>query len=163
MSKSILTAQRARELLSYDSDTGVLHRLTSTGGCLHSSIAGSPQKDGRIQLYLDNKNHKAHRVIWLIVTGEWPKYDIDHIDGNPANNTWSNLRDIPHKINLQNRIKAAKGSAIPFLGVIKNKNRFGSQIKINGKKVWLGTFDTPEEAHQVYLDAKRKYHEGCTI
>lgn len=159
----MLTAQRVRELLSYNPETGLLYRLTSSGGRSAGTIAGNRSKDGRIQIYIDNKNYKAHRVIWLLVTGEWPLYDVDHKDGNPSNNAWSNLRDVPHRINLENRVKAAKGSAIPLLGVIKNKARFGAQINVDGKRIWLGTYDTPEEAHQVYLGAKRKLHNGCTI
>lgn len=159
----MLTAQRARELLSYDPETGNLYRLISSGGRKAGTIAGNRKSDGRIQISLDDKNYKAHRVIWLMVTGEWPKFEIDHIDGNPSNNAWSNLRDIPHMLNLQNRVKSPNGSAIPLLGVVRNRKRFGAQIKVDGKRVWLGTFDTPEEAHSVSLDAKRKLHEACSI
>lgn len=158
----MLTAQRLRELFSYNKETGALTRLTDAGGRRAGSIAGSVSKDGRIQIYVDDKNYKAHRVIWLLVTGEWPVYDVDHIDGNPSNNSWSNLRDVPHHINQQNRHGATKSSTTKTAGVTMNRGRYGTQIKIDGKRVWLGTYDTPEEAHAVYVKAKREHHIGST-
>ena len=158
----MLTAQRLRELFSYNEETGQLTRLTNAGGRRAGTIAGNVSNDGRVQIYVDDKNYKAHRIIWLLVTGNWPEYDVDHIDGNPSNNSWKNLRDVPHDINLQNRQGATKGNSTKTAGVTMNRNRYGAQIKIDGKRVWLGTYDTPEEAHAVYVKAKREHHVGST-
>ena len=158
-----LTAQRLRELLHYDPETGLLTRKTTRGGQPTGAIAGNVCTDGRVQVYIDGRNFKAHRLIWLWVTGQWPVNDVDHKDGIPSNNRWANLRDVPHAVNLQNRQRAPKHSSTGLLGVTKNRGGFGAQIKINGKRVWLGTFDTPEEAHRVAIDHKRIHHKGNTL
>lgn len=158
-----LTAARLRELLAYDPETGFLIRRFSIGGQKAGSIAGNTSNDGRVQLYVDGKNYKAHRLIWLHVTGAWPVNDVDHRDGNPSNNRWDNLRDVTHQVNQQNRQGPTKTNSTKTIGVTMNRDRYGAQIKIDGKRIWLGTFDTPEEASAVYLEMKRLHHAGCTI
>lgn len=158
-----LQTSRLIELFRYDPLSGFLFRKTSTGGRLPGSKAGSIGTDGRVQIYVDGANYKAHRIIWQLVTGVEPEHEIDHIDGNPSNNSWSNLRHVTHQINLENRRGPTKANPHKVSGVTKNKNRFGAQIKADGRRIWLGTYDTPEEAHAVYVEAKRRMHAGCTI
>jgi hypothetical protein len=158
-----VTAERLRELFNYDPKTGILTRRFTRGSRIAGSVVGNVAKDGRVQLSVDNNHCRAHRIIWLMVTGSLPLHDVDHVDGNPSNNRWDNLRDVPHKINLQNRQGATKANPLKLLGVQPNHNRFMANIKIDGKRVYLGTYKTPQEAHAVYLEAKRKYHEGNTL
>jgi hypothetical protein len=159
----MLTQEILNKLYHYDSTTGVLTHKTSRGGIKAGSIAGNICQDKRVQIYVLGKNYKAHRIIWLMVTGKLPLFEIDHIDGNPSNNAWDNLRDVPHRINQQNRRGPTVANVTKLAGVTPNKNRYGAQIKIDGKRVWLGTYDTPQEAHAVYLRFKRMHHVGCTI
>jgi hypothetical protein len=158
-----LTAERLRELLHYNPGTGVFTRLRTAGGVCAGSVSGYVANDGRVLVNINNHPYKAHRLAWLYVTGEWPKHDVDHRNGNMADNRFSNLRDVPHQVNQQNRQGPTKANRLKFIGVTPNRARFGAQIKIDGKRVWLGTYDTPEEAHAVYLEKKRKYHEGNTL
>lgn len=158
-----LTADRLRELYVYEPGNGLLRRRTSTGGRSAGSVAGNGQPGRCIQIYVDGRNYKAHRIIWLMVTGVWPTYEVDHMDGDPSNNRWNNLRDTPHRINQQNRRQCPSHSKLKVIGVTPNRDRFGAQIKVDGKRVWLGTFDTIEQAHAVYLEAKRRLHLGCTL
>jgi hypothetical protein len=159
----MLTQELLNNLYHYNPETGVLTHKTSRGGVKAGSVAGSIGCDKRVQMYIFGKNYKAHRVIWLMVTGSFPNNEIDHIDGNPSNNSWNNLRDVTHIVNQQNRKGATKANRTKLAGVTPNRNRFGAQIKIDGKRIWLGTYDTPEEAHAIYLKVKRIHHIGCTV
>jgi HNH endonuclease/AP2 domain len=163
MANSILTSERLHELLSCDPESGIFTRNSSAGGSVIGSVAGYKAPDNRIKIYVDGKNYNAHRLVWLYVHGYIPTIDIDHIDGDPSNNRLANLREVSHKVNLQNRKGPTKANELGVMGVIRNKERFGAQIRVDGKRVWLGTYDTPELAHSVYLHTRRKLLEGNTI
>ena len=97
-------------------------------------------------------NVKAHQLIWYLSTGEAP-YMIDHINGNKSDNRLSNLRVVNTQKNAFNRIKV-KG-----YNYYKPTDKYKSQIKINGKQIHLGYFETENEARQAYLNAKKIYHK----
>src|SRR3990167_8194498 len=93
--KPRITAVEARRLFAYDPDTGVVtRRVNINGGGKAGSVAGA-LFDGRghLGVLVDYERLYLHRVIWLIVIGEWPVADVDHRDGDPANNRWANLRE----------------------------------------------------------------------
>jgi len=168
MATNNLTLQRLREVLDYEESTGVL-----TWRCLMArnnrigKPAGTVDKHGYICVNIDKRRYYAHRLAWLHFYGEWPTACIDHIDGNPANNSIANLRDVPHLLNMQNRRAAAskRKHDLP-LGVVANAspiNPFTARIRVNGAPRHLGNFPTPEAAHQAYVEAKRLHHIGGTL
>lgn len=159
----MITQDRLKQLLHYNPDTGIFTRLKANRKLTIGSPCGSVGKDNRVMISIDNKNYRAHRLAWLYIYGEFPELEIDHINGNASDNRICNLRSVSHKVNLQNRVSFTKHNSVKYIGVTKNRNRYGAQIKIDGVRVWLGTYDTPEEASEVYLKFKRQYHEGCTI
>jgi hypothetical protein len=151
------------EHLSYNPDTGEFTRLKNSGPRKAGSRVGVV--NGRyVQIGFGGYRDRAHRLAWLFVHGYIPE-EIDHINGNGLDNRMCNLRSVTHQQNNQNHVKPPKHNSTGFMGVsfFKGTNRFYSYIQVNGKKMHLGYFDTPDEAHQVYLQAKRKYHSSCTI
>jgi len=72
-------------------------------------VGNSWDTDGYINntLLLEIKGRRVHivvaRLCWLVHTGDWPKYTIDHIDRDPLNNKWDNLRDVTQKVNNSNK------------------------------------------------------------
>ena len=89
-----LTAERLREVMSYDPETGVLTWRKKTGRkgrVVVGRAAGNYDPDGYICVRIDRKNYKAHRLAWLYVYGTWPDNRIDHIDGIKDNNAITNL------------------------------------------------------------------------
>jgi len=114
--------------------------------------AGNFRHDGYRKLKFCGKQYLVHRVAWLLHHGSWPVGDIDHIDGNPSNNKLSNLRDVPHNVNIQNRKAATIKNKTGFLGVVKRRNKYAAHIHRNGKQIYLGLFDTPELAHKTYKE-----------
>jgi hypothetical protein len=85
---------------------------------------------------------------------------IDHIDMNMGNNRISNLREASKSGNGQNKIACQSNNKSGYLGVsfYKPINKFRATIFVNKKHIALGYFDTPEEASEAYITAKRKYH-----
>lgn len=162
----MLTQKRLKELLHYEPQTGtftwLVKRNSHSGSVKPGSIAGC-QVQRYIIIGIDGERLLAHRLAFLYMRGRWPIKYIDHIDGDGSNNRFKNLRDVSHSINLQNRHSATILNKTGLLGVVPNHRRFSAQIKIDGKQVYLGTFDTAKKAHAVYLQRKRKAHPGCSI
>lgn len=169
MAKNDLTAARLRELLSYNPETGEFIRLAAGGKRLTrpdtvGPVVGAGNHLGYKQVSVAGMQYQAHRVAWLYMTGAWPTGQIDHINGDGKDNRWCNLRDVAPRVNSQNQRAARSDNGIGMLGVYPNHKRFMAKISTPEKRnLYLGTFDTAEEAHAAYLQAKRKFHEGCTI
>jgi hypothetical protein len=124
---------------------------------------GSVNADGYVHVYFRGKYHKAHRLVWLHVTGEWPTTELDHINGDRSDNRFENLRPVTRECNMQNQRRARSDNAAQVLGVHRKCRRYQARIGVDGKNIHLGTFDTAEEAHAAYVAAKRVLHVGGTL
>jgi hypothetical protein len=97
------------------------------------------------------------------MTGNWPKYQIDHINLKRADNRWINLREATHGQNVQNS-SLRKNNTTGFKGVsklshkCKLKRPFRARITVNNREIILGVFSTAEEAHTAYLAAAKKHY-----
>ena len=159
-----ITAERLRQILAYDPATGVFTwRMRTAIRATVGSVAGSINSDGYILISIDDRKHRAHRLAWMWMYGEWPKHQVDHINGIRTDNRIVNLRNVSSIVNSQNERSARRNNKTGLLGVRPSGNRFQSAIRIDGNKTHLGCFETPELAHAAYVAAKRKFHEGCTI
>lgn len=165
-----LTQAELKSWLSYDPFTGIFvwvkkpNRRISIGSTA-GSISTTGREVGRVYISINKKLYGAHRLAWMYMTGSNPKNQVDHINGNPSDNRFENLRDVPPVVNSQNLRKAGKLSSTGLLGAQKDSRRGGfvSAIKVKKKAIYLGSFDTAEAAHAAYVEAKRTYHKGCTI
>jgi len=160
-----LSYEELKELLEYDSDTGIIRWKLNRSRAKAGSIAGCIDKYGYICIGINGKAYKAHRLAWILHYGVWPEHQIDHINMDKSDNRLVNLRDVTCAINKQNIKFAKKGSKSGMLGSHwdKSHNKYKARIKLNGKTKNLGYFDTAEEAHKASVDAKRIYHIACTI
>lgn len=160
----MLTQARLKEVFDYNPETGMFTRILAISRKSKvGDIIRTTNKHGYIVLRLDKELHFCHRLAWLYVYGEYPKSNIDHINGNPSDNRIANLRDVSQKVNAQNIRKPHCDNKTGFAGVCKDKKKFNARIYHNGKTVNLGSFSTPEEANEAYIKAKRSFHFGCTI
>lgn len=158
----MLTAERARELLSYDPATGEFRwKVTNSNRCKAGNVAGWDQDDGkgrvRICITVDGKKHKAHRLAWLITHGVWPPQLIDHINGNSADNRLCNLRLATPSQNSFNRGEQSTNTS-GHKGVWRKYRRWRADIWANGRKHGLGSYATKEEAAAAYQRAAQQLH-----
>lgn len=150
---------RLKELFHYCPETGIFTSIADRKRWKAGRVAGTLAK-GYVQINIDRSIYRAHRLAWIYMTGEHPEQHIDHIDRNPANNAWSNLRLATDAQNLLNR-GANPSSRLGVKGVRRSRrNRIGyiAQIKKNGKVHYLGCFKTIEEAKAAYDAAGRILH-----
>jgi HNH endonuclease/AP2 domain len=107
---------------------------------------GAIDKRGYRHGHLLNTKVKAHRVIWALVHGVWPKGEIDHINGRKSDNCMENLRLVSHAINSKNmRLKSNNTSGAN--GVRQRPSgRWAALMEVNGKPITIGTFETKAEA-----------------
>lgn len=162
MARHDLTVERLRELLHYNPDTGLFTYRVKRGTGSAGKIAGSKKPAGYVEIKIDYQLHKAHRLAWFYVHGTWPLNEIDHIDGDTYNNALHNLREATHAQNMKNS-RMYKSNRSGFAGVFPNYKRWTAKIQVDGKPINLGSYATPELAHEAYLVAKRKLHPFCTI
>lgn len=128
---------------TYDPETGIIK--SKLGKICNSSSSGYIQVGGNDCRVL------GHQLAWYLYYNKVPKI-IDHKDRVRSNNKIDNLRETTHHENLFNT--NAKGYSY-----VKSTNKYLSSIRINNKHIYLGHYNTPEEAHQAYLDAKKIYHK----
>ena len=143
-----LTAERLREILSYDPDTGESRWLVRKGTRVFpGDIAGCRDRKYRI-ITIDGHSYLKHRLAWLHQTGKWPP-KIDHRDLDGHNNRWSNLRVSTDSQNQANT-RAQKNNKLGVKGVWFGRGKFRAQICVNGRDCSLGAFDSIEGAAEAY-------------
>jgi hypothetical protein len=117
--------------------------------------AGSITDRGYRAVVLDNVRFRAHRIIWAMMTGCDPgESQVDHRDGNRSNNRWGNLRLATHGQNLANG-KGYSRKGMPKGVSLCGRATYMAQIRIGGSRLYLGSYSTPEEAHEAYVAAAK--------
>ncbi len=145
--KELPPIERLNELFLYDSITGIVTRKRD------NKIFTSKGYDGYMIVYINRKGYKLHRIVWALHTGEDPyPYEIDHINRVRDDNRIDNLRKVTTQDNLKNKSLYVTNKS-GYAGVCKRGNRYRAQVHHNAKIQYLGTYDTPEEAHQAIIES----------
>lgn len=151
--------ERLKEVLKYEPLTGLFVWIKRTGPrSIPGKIAGNADTHGYVQIMIDKKLIFAHRLAFLYMDGALPPDDkcVVHINGNPKDNRWDNLRVVTKFVNQQNRHKARNGAKSKLIGAnwCKARGVWRSAITVNGQRKDLGSFKTAELANQAYMKAK---------
>ncbi len=169
---SSLTASRAREMLDYDPQTGAFTwkvrplshfkseaNQTTWNKKNAGKAAGLRDSIGYVSIRIDRKPYGAHRLAWLLMTGEWPAEKIDHRDLNRSNNAFSNLREATHSDNITNtRVRKDSLSGRKGVHFHKASGLWHVRIMKNGKHHSVGYFRDIESAATAYERAAQKFH-----
>ena len=146
--KPLPSRQELQEKYTYVPKTGLLYR-NSTG-----RVVGTKAKYC-IQLVHKGLRLLAHRVAWKMVTGKDPVDTIDHINRDPHDNRWVNLRGATRTQQNANRVMPSKY----LRGTARSKNKWQAQIYKDGKRIHLGSFATEMEAHLAYCYHAEQLHK----
>lgn len=160
-----LTLEYVRENLLYCKNGSMIRIRNRTRPDLIGKKIGTLRPDGYIKARLNGSYYYLHRLVWMYHYGEINQgYEIDHIDGNPSNNTIKNLRLARSFENTQNIRTAHIDSKTGILGVTWSKKykKYVVQIKRLDKRI-AKYFKNIEEAELFYLETKRKFHEFGTL
>ena len=154
-----LTAERLRELLSYDPNTGEFrHRLTRCS-VKAGQLAGSLDSYGYLTIRVAGRRYKAHRLAWLYVYGEWPDAQVDHRSRVRSENSFQNLRKATNAQQQQNRVTAKNNtSGHPGVHWHVGQEKWLARIQRDGVRLNLGRFDSFEDAVAARTAAKALVH-----
>ena len=161
----MITEERLKHVLDYNPKTGVFIWKVVTGnrakiGGVAGYIATDKPNNYRYRtIRIDKSAYRASRLAWLWMTGSFPnaEIEIDHKDGNSLNNRWCNLR-LATKPQNQFNSKISKNNKSGFKGVhLHGNGRWRAQLQVNGTRVHIGVFNTPEDAHAAYCVAAKKH------
>lgn len=97
----------------------------------------------------------VHRLIFILMTGDFPLDNVDHINRVKLDNRWENLRDVPQKLNTRN-LNMNKHNKTGVSGVYwdKDREKYRAQISLDNKTKYLGLFDSLDEAKRVRQEAE---------
>jgi hypothetical protein len=135
--------------LAYCPDTGAFTWKVSPCERIEQGSPAGSVHCGYLYIGFRHKRYYAHRLAWFIMTGKAPVAFIDHKNLDKLDNRWINLREATRAQNTQNC--RAKGD-LPK-GVQPSGRGFKAQISSGGRCIYLGTFDTIDEAHAAYCAA----------
>lgn len=160
---------KIKTMIDYDPGTGRFTWLVNRGVAQKGAPAGCTKVSCRLtnRKYLNigifNKRFKAHRLAWALVNGEWPRCEIDHIDGDSLNNRISNLRLATRRENSRNlKLNRANSSGFNGVSFCRSRNKWLAQIGVNGKTINLGRYDSLIDAvaARIRADIDNNFHKG---
>lgn len=118
--------------------------------------AGNIMQKGYWRIRYQYTFFQEHRLIYFMFTGQEPQV-VDHIDGNPLNNSIENLRAADIIMNARN-IKGSKNNKSGYANIRLSKSgKYSVHVSILGKQIMLGTFKNIHEAIKV-RDEFKKVH-----
>ena len=152
--------QTLNDLFRYDPESGVVFwkKNPSKRNCI-GLPAGTLHRTGYYMLCVDRKKYAAHRMAWFLTYREWPRAQIDHVNGIRSDNRLANLREATPSQNRMNEGKrSGKGSVYKGVSWHGIGKKWQAHIWANGKHEYLGLFETEEMASAAYKHAASRLH-----
>jgi len=149
-------SEKALSVVSYDRETGIFIWVRCGRPEMNGTRAGFKASRGYRRIRIDGVNYAEHRIAWLIGTGRWPAEQIDHINGIRSDNRLCNLREATNAQNNAN--KPGRGPWPKGVCWNPTRHKFQAEIKANGRRRYLGRYDTPEQAAEAYRRAALRLH-----
>lgn len=158
-----LTAEHLRGILHYEKKTGIMTWVFPPKN--HPRMLGKNAGSTRtgkgksyIWIKVDRVAYSLSRLAFLWVTGEWPKEQIDHKNGNSLDNRWKNLRAATQVQNSWNHKKRARRINLPMGVKQLASGRFQARIAKNKVMHTIGSFDSPLQAKRAYEKKRKEFY-----
>jgi hypothetical protein len=156
----------AMELLDYEPETGLFRwkvkRNGYGGGVKPGDAAGTDNGQGYVQINVNQRIWRAHRLAWLFMTGALPPkgYEIDHINGKRSDNRWANLRQATRQQNNYNMgLSKRNVSGTKGVSWIARNRKWLARLKVEGRIVHLGEFTSLSDAVAARKAGERAHHQ----
>ena len=154
-----LDAATARALFTYNPDTGVVSRRSSRGGMFAGTPVGTDNGHGYLSVLVNRRRYLVHRLAWLISYGEFPAEQIDHINCVRDDNRLCNLRAATSTENHVNAPRTKRNkNGYKGISFIARDGKWMARTSKNRQFIYLGTYDTQEEAHAAYVAGAARTH-----
>ncbi len=157
-----------RELLSYNPQSGEFRWGERQGKArrFSGSVAGCAMPIGYIGIRINGRLLYAHRLAWVMMTGEQPPEIIDHINGNGLDNRWANLRRSNSSGNTLNSSRAFGHARLTGCrNVTYQEGRslpFKVQLVIDGRRL-VARFDNLLDAAACAFSARSRAAENAHL
>ena len=157
----MITFEEAKELFTYDRETGIIKWRKRTSSGQHDNLVagGASSSDGYMRLGFEGKKYLVHRIAMLLAYGFCDdELEVDHINHIRDDNRLSNLRFVTRTGNLRNQSRSSKNtSGVTGVYYRKAKRKYEAYINVDSVYIYLGSFITLEEAAKVRKAAEIKY------
>jgi hypothetical protein len=174
---TVITPENVNEIFSYNEETGILtwkerpsSWFSKRCSCLTWNARYAGRETGTIgrhgysKVMIKGRSYMAHRVIWLMKTGEWPVMDMDHINRIRNDNRWENLRLATRSENGRNRgINKNNKSGVTGVYYHRNREVSVSHIRALGRQITLGYYKDKFEAICARKSAENKYGYSAVV
>ncbi len=153
--------QEIKKVLDYNPETGIFTRknLAKKGQGYYGRTTGTKDTHGHIRIMINKTRYAAHRLAWIYVYGDDLPKELDHINGIRNDNRICNLRIATRSLNNANRKKRGHSSLPKGIEPLPS-GRYSARIQYEGKRHYIGSYDTAEEAHDAYfIKAKELFGE----
>ena len=145
-----------KEHLSYDGVSGkITWKKSPNYGVSVGQKAGYIDSLGYLRISVKSSVYFGHRIAWLLAYNKWPTKIIDHINGNPSDNSLKNLREATQRENQQNQ-KTHRAGGLPGVYYNKRQQVYFAQVTKDKKHYFIGRFKTKDEGHSAYLKFIKK-------
>lgn len=135
-----LTAARLREVVDYDPTTGVFRwKEKKKGWRVVGAVAGTSFPNGYRFIGIEGYRFLGHRLAWLYATGEWPKDEIDHINGDKSDNRIANLRPVTRQQNNWNGAVRAQSTS-GHRHIFRKRTKWAVRILAGTKSKFHGVY-----------------------
>lgn len=154
-----LTQEQLKSFVEYNPETGEFIWIKDRSwAAKKGDVAGCKRKNNRIQLQILGKKYHAHRLAFLYMEGYFPEHYVDHIDRDPTNNRWDNLREVSPSCNARN-MGNRENSKSGVKGVTWDNfsSKWVAQIYAHKKHKHLGHYTNVLDAAKARYEAEIKY------